>query len=61
MHDTEELKRRQAASQIVEKKVIDMLLGFTSAEDLKVRDIMFIARFARTVSFDAFDPNRKDS
>jgi len=54
------LKRRQAAAQEVEAKMRDALLGFSPAHELKVSDILFIARHASAVAFDAFDPRRSE-
>ncbi len=50
-----DLKARQAASEQVEKKMLDFLTNFTPAEQLSVGDAKCIARFARNFAFDAFD------
>lgn len=50
-----DLVRRRKAAQEVEKKMIEALIGFTPTQELKVGDILFIARHAMTVAFDAFD------
>jgi hypothetical protein len=56
---TEDLKRRQSAAKEVEVKMLETLLQFTPAEFLKVCDVLFIARHAGTLAFEAFDPDRK--
>ena len=52
------LKERQKAAHEVETKMVEALLGFIPAQDLKVVDVLFIARHAGAIAFDAFDPAR---
>ena len=57
MTDTD-LKRRQEAGELVEHKMRTCLLAFTPVYELKLSDVLYIARLARAIAFDAFDPNR---
>ena len=54
MADDEELKRCQKASEKVEAAMIERLLGFLPAQELKVSDVLYIARDARAIAFDKF-------
>lgn len=51
-----ELKVRQEASAVVEKRMMEVLLQFTPIECLRVCDVQAIARFARNAAFEAFSP-----
>lgn len=51
-----ELKDRQAACAKVEKRMLDFLLQFHPADDLKLGDAKSIAMFAREIAFDEFSP-----
>jgi len=50
------LNLRQAAAQKVEEMMRNMLMSYAPAENMRVCDVLFIARHASAVSFDAFDP-----
>lgn len=55
----DDLKKRQAAGAAVEKRMMEILLGFTPVESLKVCDVKAIAGFARNVAFEAFEPTEQ--
>lgn len=48
------LKRCQQASMGVEEAMLERLLGFTPTHELKVADVLYIAREARAIAFDLF-------
>lgn len=52
------LALRQSAAKEVERKMLECLPGYTPAENLKVCDVQFIARYAGSLAFDAFDPQK---
>jgi hypothetical protein len=54
MMDDKHLKECQKASQEVEVKMIERLLGFIPAQELKVSDMLYIAREARAIAFESF-------
>lgn len=49
-----DLKKKQDACEEVERKMIDFLLQFIPAGELKVCDVKQIAYEARALSFNAF-------
>lgn len=53
---TIDLKARQEAGAAVEKKMLEFLVEFEPAGNLKLSDAKCIARFARTYAFEAFSP-----
>lgn len=53
-----ELKFRQEASARVEKRMLEMLMGFSPADELKLSEARSIAMFARTIAFDEFSPTK---
>lgn len=53
MNDT--LTDRQEAGKEVERRLIDFLLGYSPAQELKVCDVKQIAFAARQYSFDAYE------
>jgi hypothetical protein len=54
----DDLKFRQSASAVVERKMIEFLLNFVPAGELTITDAKTIARFATTIAFDAFNPEQ---
>lgn len=50
----DDLKRCQQASMGVEEAMVARLLNFTPAHDLKVGEVLWIAREARAIAFDLF-------
>lgn len=54
MKTDEDLSLRQAAGGRVEARMKEFLLEFSPAQELKVCDMLAIARFARQLSFDEF-------
>lgn len=53
-----QLKFRQKAGERVEAQMLQFLIGFIPVEELKVGDMKCIARFARTIAFDEFAPDK---
>lgn len=51
-----DLKFRQEACNKIEQDMVQFLLQYNPASELKVSDIKMIAARARYVAFDAFDP-----
>ena len=51
---TDILKKHQTASQEVERLMIDFLIQYAPAYELKVSDVLQIAAHARRLSFDLF-------
>lgn len=49
-----ELKKKQEAGADVERKMIEFLIQFIPAGELKISDVLQIARAARALSFNAF-------
>lgn len=49
------LKQRQDAGTRVEERMLQTLLSFDPAGDLKIRDAQFLARMARNLAFDEFE------
>ena len=52
----DDLKSRQDAGKEVEEKMLEFLLSFSPAQEMKICDAQTVARFARNISFHAFDP-----
>lgn len=50
----DDLKTRQQAGEDVEKLMLDFLLQYTPAQELKVADVKAIAFHARSIAFDCF-------
>ena len=50
----ETLKRRQEAGQSVERGMLDFLVQFTPAHEMKLGDVMLIAAHARRLAFNEF-------
>lgn len=50
----DDLKRRQEAGALVEKRMIEFLIQFHPAGELKVDNVRAIAFEARRLAFDAF-------
>lgn len=50
----DDLRRQQEAGTRVEKEMVEFLLQFSPAEQLRVCDIKQIASYARALAFDAF-------
>lgn len=48
------LKLRQEAGEVVERKMLEFLLQFYPAHELKVIDVLRIAGHARSAAFAAF-------
>lgn len=54
MADDTDLRFRQAAGTLVETTLKQILFEFPGCADMAVKDVLFIARTARSVAFDAF-------
>ena len=54
MESETDLRFRQAAGRNVEESLKQMLFDFAPTQALKVSDVLFIARTARSLAFDAF-------
>lgn len=54
----DDLKERQAASARVEKLLLEFIVRYGPAEDLKIADAQCIARRARSIAFDEFSPKQ---
>lgn len=54
MNDQIKLRKRQEAGQAVEKQMVEFLMQFNPARELKVCDVQFIAGRARRLAFDLF-------
>jgi hypothetical protein len=55
MSEETKLKRKQDAASGVYDRMLDTLLDFHPCAELKVGDVQFIARMARTLAFNAFE------
>ena len=53
-----ELKDRQAACARTEKRMLELLMHFVPAENLKVADVQYIAQSAGRLAFDEFSPKQ---
>lgn len=51
---TDNLKQRQAAGEEVERQMIEFLIQFDPARDMKVSDVKTIANYARGLAFNYF-------
>jgi hypothetical protein len=49
-----DFKRRQEAGETVEREMLEFLLQYAPAQELKVSDIQMIARAACSIAFAAF-------
>lgn len=54
MNSDDDLKAKQAAGAVVEKAMLDFLMQFQPARELKICDAQTIANYARRVAFDNF-------
>lgn len=50
----DDLKQRQQAGEEVERKMLDFLMQFDAARELKVGDVKMIAEQARLLAFGLF-------
>lgn len=49
-----DLEKRQKAGSEVERRMIEILMGWEPVQELRVQDIKYIALLARNIAFDTF-------
>jgi hypothetical protein len=48
-----QLQKRQEAAKRAHDRMLEALIGYAPCHKLSVEDVLFVARFAQTLAFDA--------